>query len=47
MRHLENKYGNSHEDFVNECKQIVSNDFNIELSNEYFTPNINYMNLCK
>jgi hypothetical protein len=47
MRHLENKYGNSHEDFVNECKQIVSNDFNIQLSNEYFTPNINYMNLCK
>ncbi len=44
---IEKKYMDSHNDFFNECKQIVTNDFKIDLSNEYFPSSINYLNLCK
>jgi hypothetical protein len=44
---VERKYSESNKDFVTECKQIITNDFNLELSNEYFNSKINYLNLCK
>lgn len=44
---VERKYSNSHPDFFLECKEIVRSEFKIELTNEYFSPKINYINLCK
>ncbi len=44
---IERKYSNSHPDFVSECKEIVRTDFKIQLSNEYFSSKVNYINLCK
>lgn len=44
---IEKKYLDYNKEFIDECKQIVSNDFKLCLSNEYFTNGTNYLNLCK